>query len=157
MYARWVMDDPKADFRDIDIAGFEKLFDRSLSAFPAVTADNVDLTAFAAHGGKLMIDHGLDDPLIPVDGTIDYCRRMRELMGLETVDSFCRLYLGPGDNHGNCIGNGPGITESDGMRAMMDWVEHGIAPGTIRVARLDRKTGDLICEGTREPAKLSEL
>ena len=98
-----------------------------------------------------MIDHGLDDPLIPVDGTIDYYERMKALMGVDKVNEFCRLYLGPGDNHGNCIGNGPGISESDGMRAMMDWVENGAAPGTIRVVRLDRKTGEMISEGTREP------
>ena len=150
-YARWVLGDSKADFRNIDIAGFEKLFDRSLAAFPKATADNADLSAFAARGGKLMIDHGLDDPLIPVDGTIDYYERMKEIMGEDIVKQFCRVYLGPGDNHGNCIGNGPGISESDGMRAMMDWVEKGIAPGTIRVVQLNRKTGKLICERTREP------
>ena len=123
---------------------------RSLAAFPKVTADNADLRAFAAHSGKLMIDHGLDDPLIPVDGTIDYYERMKTIMGEDVVRQFCRVYLGPGDNHGNCIGNGPGISESDGMRAMMDWVEKGIAPGAIRVVQLDRKTGELICERTRE-------
>ena len=151
IYARWVLSDPKANFQNIDKAGFEVLFDKSLAAFPEATADNVDLSAFASRGGKLMIDHGLDDPLIPVDGTIDYYRRMNEIMGESTVRSFCRLYIGPGDNHGNCIGNGPGISESDGMRALMDWVENGIAPGSIRVVRLDRKTGDILCEGTRAP------
>ena len=76
---------------------------------------------------------------------------MKTIMGEDVVRQFCRVYLGPGDNHGNCIGNGPGISESDGMRAMMDWVEKGIAPGAIRVVQLDRKTGELICERTREP------
>ena len=98
-----------------------------------------------------MIDHGLDDPLIPVDGTLDYYSRMRQVMGDQAVQDFCRLYIGPGDNHGNCIGNGPGISESDGMKAMMDWVEHGIAPGQIRVVQLNRKTGETICETTRMP------
>ena len=93
-----------------------------------------------------MIDHGLDDPLIPVDGTIDYHDRMKALMGEETVKSFCRVYLGPGDNHGNCHGNGPGITESDGMRALMDWVEKGISPEALRVVRINQKTGEAIRE-----------
>lgn len=145
-WARWVTEDPKADFSAINKAGFEKLFDQSVSKFGAATADQADLHAFASHGGKLMIDHGLDDPLIPVDGTIDYYERMKNIMGENAVSSFCRVYLGPGDNHGNCQGNGPGITESDGMRAMMNWVEHGIAPETMRTARLDRKTGELIAE-----------
>lgn len=145
------MNDPRAEFRSMTKAEFEDLFDKSVAAFPKAGADDPDLSAFAAHGGKLMIDHGLDDPLIPVDGTIDYYHRMQETMGEDAVRNFCRLYLGPGDSHGNCIGNGPGISESDGMRAMMNWVEQGIVPGTIRVVRLDRKTGEVICEGTREP------
>lgn len=150
-YARWVLEDPKADFKNIKKAEFEKLFDRSLSVFPKAGADNADLSPFASHGGKLMIDHGIDDPLIPVDGTIDYYERMKAIMGEETVKSFCRVYIGPGDNHGNCQGNGPGITESDGMRALMDWVEKGIAPGTMRVARISRKTGETLCERTLDP------
>lgn len=150
-YARWVLEEPAADFTQIDRAEFEKLFDRSLEAFPKATADQADLTAFAAHGGKLMIDHGIDDPLIPVDGTIDYYERLKKRMGEDVVSSFCRIYLGPGDNHGNCQGNGPGITETDGMRAMMDWVEKGIAPGTMRVVQIDRKSGEALCEKTLEP------
>lgn len=98
-----------------------------------------------------MIDHGLDDPLIPVDGTLDYYRRMRQIMGDTAVQDFCRLYIGSGDNHGNCIGNGPGISASDGMKAMIDWVEHGIAPERIRVVQLNRKTGEILCETTRIP------
>ena len=98
-----------------------------------------------------MIDHGLDDPLIPVDGTIDYFTRMQEKMGMDVVSSFCRVYLGPGDNHGNCQGNGPGISESEGMRAMMNWVEKGIAPGAIRTVKIDRKTGEAIREGLLKP------
>ena len=150
-YARWVLNDPKAEFHSITKVEFEELFDKSIAAFPKAGADDPDLRPFAAHGGKLMIDHGLDDPLIPVDGTLDYYRRMRQVMGDKAVQDFCRLYIGPGDNHGNCIGNGPGISESDGMKAMMDWVEHGIAPEQIRVVQLNRKTGETICETTRMP------
>lgn len=150
-YARWALEDSKADFKNIDKAEFEKLFDRSLSVFSKVTADNTDLSSFASHGGKLIIDHGIDDPLIPVDGTIDYFERMKAIMGEEAVKSFCRVYIGPGDNHGNCHGNGPGITESDGMRALMQWVEKGIAPEIMRVVKIDQKTGEKLYERTLAP------
>lgn len=93
-----------------------------------------------------MIDHGLDDPLIPVDGTLDYYDRMKVISGKENIDSFCRIYLGPGDNHGNCHGNGPGITESDGMHALIDWVERGKAPEALRAVQIDQRTGEAICE-----------
>ena len=69
----------------------------------------------------------------------------------EAVDDFCRLYITPGDNHGNCHGNGPGITQTDGIIALMNWVENGIAPDAIRVVRVDRKTGDTVCERTQKP------
>ena len=150
-FSRWATEDPKAEFADMDKAAFEKLFDATQAAFPTSCADKVDLTAFAERGGKLMIDHGIDDPLIPVEGTVNYHNRMKVLMGKETVDSFCRVYLGPGDNHGNCHGNGPGITESDGMRALMDWVEKDIAPNALRVVQINQKTGEAICEGMLEP------
>ncbi len=151
-FARWALEDPKMNFMNIDKAGFETLFDCALAAFPSAMADKADLSAFSARGGKLMIDHGIDDPLIPVEGTIDYYNRMKEIMGDEVVKGFCRIYLGPGDNHGNCHGNGPGITESDGMRALIDWVEHGVVPESIRVVRIDRKTGEVISTQTLMPS-----
>lgn len=152
-YARWVLEDPKAELMYINKAEFEKLFDRSVVVFSKAAADNADLSSFASHGGKLIIDHGIDDPLIPVDGTIDYYERMKTIMGDETARSFCRVYIGPGDNHGNCYGNGPGITVSDGIRALMDWVEKGIAPGAIRVVKIDKKTGEKLYERTLDPIK----
>ena len=51
-------------------------------------------------------------------------------------------------NHGNCHGNGPDRTEADGMRVLIDWVEHNKAPEAIRVAQTDQKTGEAICENT---------
>ena len=104
------------------------------------------------YNGKLLIDHGLDDPLIPVDGTIDYYERMcRSHAGKENVDKFCRLYLPPGDGHGNCFGNGPGITETDGMRALVNWVETGLPPGALRVVQVKKLSGHTICEHEQQP------
>lgn len=130
----------------------EPLFDASSEKFPTCNIDNADLRPFAAHGGKLMIDHGWDDPLIPTMGTIDYYERMVQIVGgREQADKFCRLYITPGDNHGNCVGNGPGITQTDGIKALINWVEHGVAPEAIRVVQVDKKTGKTICERTQMP------
>ena len=76
---------------------------------------------------------------------------MKKHFGIEKVDSFFRLYITPGDNHGNCWGNGPGITESAGLKALIDWVEKGIAPEEIRKVKVDKKTGELIEEGIQRP------
>lgn len=151
-YARWITQNPKEDFTNITIAQFEKIFDKSVALFKKVTADQADLSKFASRGGKLMIDHGLADPLIPVDGTIDYYRRMCEKHGgKENVDKFCRLYITPGDGHGNCWNFGPGITESDGMKALIDWVEKGIAPNAIRTVRVKKSNGKSISEKMQKP------
>lgn len=152
VWARWVTGDPKQSFDKITPDELEKLFDASCEKFSNCNADNPDLRPFAQHGGKLMIDHGWDDPLIPTLGTIEYYEKMIEAHGSkEAVDDFCRLYITPGDNHGNCHGNGPGITQTDGIIALMNWVENGIAPDAIRVVRVDRKTGDTVCERTQKP------
>ena len=152
IWARWVTGDPKQNFDKITMEELEPLFDASSEKFPTCNIDNADLRPFAAHGGKLMIDHGWDDPLIPTRGTIDYYERVVKIFGgKEQVDAFCRLYITPGDNHGNCVGNGPGITQTDGIKALINWVENGVAPEAIRVVQVDRKTGKTICERTQMP------
>ena len=51
----------------------------------------------------------------------------------------------------NNVGNGPGITQTDGIKALINWVEHGVAPEAIRVVQVDKKTGKTICERTQMP------
>ena len=105
----------------------------------------------------MMIDHGIDDPLIPVDGTLDYLQKVKEHFGgWKALDKFLRVYITPGDNHGNCQGNGPGLTESDGMRALMAWVEDGCVPEEMRKVRVDRKTGETLEEGMEAPFRLED-
>ena len=131
---------------------YTALFDKGLSLYADNLGDNPAIDAFADVGGKLMIDHGVDDPLIPVDGTLDYFRKLKTHFGTqEKLDTFLRLYITPGDNHGNCWGNGPGITEKDGMTALMRWVEQGEAPETMRKVRVSRKTGEILEEGAEMP------
>ncbi len=154
LYARWITENPKDKFEDLSMEAYEKLFDEGAEKLKDCFGDNPCIDAFAAFGGKLMIDHGMDDPLIPYRGTIDYFDRLCvHFGGREKVDEFCRLYITPGDSHGNCWGNGPGIPESVGMQALMNWVEKGIAPGALRKIRVKQKSGELIEEGMQEPYK----
>ena len=86
-----------------------------------------------------MIDHGTDDPLIPVEGTLDYFRKVEAAMGRDVVSRFLRLYITPGDGHGSCSWHGPGISERDGVAALIAWVERGIAPKAIRTVQVDKR------------------
>lgn len=150
-YYNWITKDPSKKYEDSSIDDFYDLFDKSVNDLSDAACDKPDLSVFAAHGGKLMIDHGLNDPLIPVDGTIDYYKRMQEAMGADRVDEFVRLYINPGDGHGHCFGDAPGITEAAGMAALIDWVERGVAPGELRAVRTGRSSGELLEEGVRGP------
>lgn len=150
-YARWVTKKPRQRFDRITMEEFEELFDKSATEFAAVAADITNLAPFAQAGGKLIIDHGIDDPLIPVDGTIDYYNQLCTAMDAKPrADSFCRLYVTPGDGHGSCNWHGPGITESDGMMALIRWVENGIAPCEIQTVKTDRK-GNAVSRSSVRP------
>ena len=150
-YCRWITKNPKQKFDKITKEEFYELFYNSTTEFADCTADNADLSALKNNGTKLMVDHGFDDPLIPIDGTIDYYKRVCNTMGGKSeVDKFFKLFLTPGDGHGSCDWHNAGITESDGMNALINWVENGIAPQKIRKVQVNKK-GQTIKEGVQLP------
>ncbi|MEU8614476.1 tannase/feruloyl esterase family alpha/beta hydrolase [Actinoplanes sp. NPDC048791] len=100
-------------------------------------ADNPDLAAFRARGGKLILYHGWADGVIPPWSTIDYYRAVeRRAGGFTRAQSFSRLYLIPAGYH--CL-FGPDlhrVTEigvPELLTPLMDWVESGVAPGELDV------------------------
>lgn len=156
-HVRWITGDPKGIYDNLNQKQFEELFEEGVRKFGDTNGDNPAVDEFVNHGGKLLMDHGMDDPLIPTEGTIDYYKKLcKHFGGREKVDEFCKMYITPGDNHGNCWGNGPGITESAGMKALMDWVEYGMEPGALRKVRVAQKTGEFLAEGMAEPYKGDE-
>jgi hypothetical protein len=106
----------------------------------AMDAMNPDLKTFLAHGGKLVLYHGWDDPAISSLNTVDYYNRMVASVGQESAEKSVRLYMVPGMQH---CGGGPGATsfgQGDGARSdaqhdiftsLVQWVEHDQAPGTL--------------------------
>jgi len=110
----------------------------------AVYAENPDLGAFKAAGGKLLHYHGWNDPGIPARASIYYYHSVSDKMGgMENIQSFYRLFLGPGMRH---CGTGPGPNavgaafglaspsrdaEHDVISALAHWVEEGVAPSQI--------------------------
>ena len=103
---------------------------------------NPDLSPFAKRGGKLILYHGWNDPAIPARNTVDYFEKVEKKMG-SAADNSVRLYMVPGMQH---CGGGPGATSIGGnaapfepdrniYSALEQWVEKGIAPGTIVASR----------------------
>lgn len=70
-------------------------------------ATNPDLSRFAAHGGKLILYHGWNDPAISPTNTVLYFESVEREMGREKAETFVRLYMVPGMEH--CRG-GPGAS-----------------------------------------------
>jgi feruloyl esterase len=111
-------------------------FDRDplrLESFHRVfgTADDVLLKGFHRRGGKLLLVHGMADPIFSAFETVDYQQRVDAAHGAAAAARFVRTFLVPGMNH--CAG-GPATDAFDGLTAIVDWVERGQAPERI-VAR----------------------
>ena len=74
-------------------------------------------------------------------------------MGENVVDKFFKLFIMPGDSHGNCRGKGGGMTESEGMKKLIDWVENGTEPKTVETVRVNMK-GELLARGRQDVYKM---
>lgn len=124
----------------------------------AQDAANPDLSAFKAHGGKLIMYHGWADHSITPIRSIQYYAAVIDVMGKReddppgdknaaAVNDFYRLFMEPGMHH---CGNGPGpnvfgganqgLPQDDAqhnvVKALDRWVEDGIAPEKIIASHL---------------------
>ena len=137
-FANMVYEQADWDYRGANL-------EEALKAAEEKTAQKLDandpnLTAFKARGGKLVLYHGWNDPAISALNTIGYYDRVVGKLGKQETDGFVRLYLVPGMQH---CGDGPGpnafgqsgtsSTEprSNVFVALEQWVEKGDAPSSI--------------------------
>jgi pimeloyl-ACP methyl ester carboxylesterase len=92
------------------------------------------LAAFRARGGKLLIFHGTADGIFSALESVDYYQRLsRNNGGVAATQTWARLFLIPGMNH--CAG-GPATDSYDGLSAIVDWVENGVAPDRVMASAL---------------------
>jgi Tannase and feruloyl esterase len=118
--------DPNFDVRKYDPADFKA---RVLEVSALMDSTNPDLTAFKAHGGKLiMLEHLSDYAQSPYAG-IGYFREVQKRLGEANVADFARLYTAPGVDH---VGSG-GPSNVDMLSVLVDWVENGRPPGELVV------------------------
>jgi feruloyl esterase len=97
------------------------------SAVDFMHADATDLTPFTRRGGKLLIYHGVADPVFSLNDTIDWVKKVDAKAGSK-ADAFLRLYAVPGMNHG---GGGPATDQFAAFDALVAWREQGVAPGPL--------------------------
>jgi hypothetical protein len=120
---------PDYDYRTFD-------FDRDPPLLEAwgklVNATNPDLSRFRRRGGKLIMTYGWADPVLqPLVGVQYYEQAM--IRNGPDAPQFFRLFMVPGMSH--CSG-GIATDRFDAVTALVDWVEKGKAPESIRAARV---------------------
>ena len=93
----------------------------------SLDAVNPDLRPLQRRGGKLILYHGWSDPDISPLNTINYYNQVEATVGRDTTQ-FLRLFMVPVMNH---CGGGPGPTHFNGLTALEEWVEDGLAPDKI--------------------------
>jgi feruloyl esterase len=98
-----------------------------------------DLSAFKAHGGKLLLYHGWADPSIPPGHTVLYYKEVLNKMGKKQDDWF-KLYMEPGMAH---CGGGPGPDQFNKMGVIERWREAGQAPESIVASHVTGSSVDM--------------
>lgn len=91
--------------------------------------DPSDLSTLKNRGGKLLIYHGVSDPIFSVNDSAAYIDRLRERGG--DPSDYARLFRVPGMGH--CAG-GPATDQFDALSALVAWVEQGTAPQRLTAA-----------------------
>ncbi len=89
-------------------------------------AENPTLAALQEAGGKLIVFHGIADPVFSYKDTVDWYDRLTANNPAAT--EFTRLYAVPGMPHGR---GGNAADDFDLLDALIGWVEAGDAPGVI--------------------------
>ena len=103
-------------------------FDRDYQRLSGSLYDssNPNLRKFKAAGGKLIVYHGLNDPMVLPRATIDYYESVERTMGgRAATQAFVRLFAVPGMDH--CL-FGDGAFAVDWLGALEAWVEQGQGP-----------------------------
>jgi feruloyl esterase len=94
------------------------------AAWDDIAARASDLDRFRAHGGKLLVPHGVSDPVFSILDTLAWYREV-DARNHGRADGFVRVFPVPGMGH--CEG-GPATDRFDAFTALRDWVERGLPP-----------------------------
>jgi poly(3-hydroxybutyrate) depolymerase len=108
-----------------------------------------NLSALRTRGGKMILYHGVSDPIFSADDTRQWFERLNQVQAGK-ADQFARYFPVPGMNH--CRG-GPATDQMDLLTPLVRWVENGEAPQAL-VASV-RGKGNLAGDNAELPADWS--
>ena len=136
-----VFKDPSWDFRTLDFDGDAMRAEKNDDGL--INAKDPNLTAFFAHGGKLIQYHGWSDWQISPLNSVHYYESVVEALGgLNKVQDSYRLFMVPGMGH---CGGGEGPNRFDSVGSLEQWVEQGKAPERMIAASADGKRTRPLC------------
>ncbi|KAL5339385.1 Tannase/feruloyl esterase [Aspergillus crustosus] len=135
LFGNWISyllaKDPDFSPAGISQAEFFRFLRVSKTDYGSMLAtSNPDLSGFRSHGGKMITWHGLADEVIPPEGLARYYNRVLDLD--PHAHDFFRFFQAPGVGH--CHG-GSGPVPNGALKQLIDWVERGAAPDTLRATR----------------------
>jgi feruloyl esterase len=155
MFRYMVFDDPQWTLPQLDL---DRDYDLAEQRMAALNAEDADLDAFAARGGRMIVYHGWADQQVPPQASLDYLDTVRARRA--DADDFFRLFMVPGMPH--CeperlsagVAIGPNFTpareydpeipltaENDALIALQAWVEEGRAPQSFTVRVRNESAG----------------
>jgi feruloyl esterase len=129
-----VLGKPNWTYKDFDIEKDMPRIIASGRAEPGNTFDP-DIRKFQQNGGKLILIHGWNDPMVPSlhsplywDMVVaDQAKADPKGKGLARTRAFLRLFMIPGYRHGQSAGLEP----ADPLSAIVAWVKTGKAPDSL--------------------------
>lgn len=86
--------------------------------------DPTNMQGLRNRGGKIMVYHGVSDPIFSVNDSETWYKGVVQ----NTGDNFARFYRVPGMGH--CSG-GPATDQFDLLTPLVAWVEQGVAPAEV--------------------------
>ncbi len=132
---RWDEHNRNFDWQTVTMTGYAKVAQDGSRNIADVTDTVGPLDEFKKDGGKLITYVGANDQLIYPRGVINYYRQMAVRYGqdgkpdFQNLQTFYRLFRAPGVGHCGLGSTGPVPVNPFG--ALVDWVEHGVAPDSL--------------------------
>ena len=128
MWRYALLNDPNWDYRLLDFDAMVAEADRTAEKI-GLQAVNTNLQPFFARGGKLLIYHGWNDPLISPFNSVNYYNGvLAATTSTPKAEDSIRLFMMPGVNH--CQG-GAGTDTWDKVAVLDAWRDKGQAPSQV--------------------------
>jgi feruloyl esterase len=127
-----IFKDPNWNWRTFDLERDLAISEKE--GHGTLSAVDPNLTAFAQHGGKLLMYHGWSDNSIAPQSSVNfYTSALSATKAPAKTSTWVRLYMVPGMGH---CGGGEGPDTFDMMSAIDSWVDLGRLPQVIEASKI---------------------